>query len=56
MIILMIDGSVHDEEKKYCLNLGIRMGLHPNAIGEIIDHVTVRGPAETSPKVVMDIF
>jgi hypothetical protein len=55
-IILMIDGSVHEDEKTYCFNLGIKMGLHPNAIGEIIEHVSVYGAAETSPKVVMDIF
>lgn len=55
-IILMIDGSVHDDEKSYCFNLGIKMGLHPNAIAEIIEHVTDHGPVETSPKVVMDIF
>lgn len=55
-IIVMIDNEMHDEERKYCFNLGVRMGLHPNAVGEIIDFVASYGPTRAVPSEVMDIF
>lgn len=56
VLILMIDTTAHDQEKHYCFNLGIQMGLHPNAIDEIIDHATLHGSFKTTPGEVIDIF
>ena len=42
-IVIMIDNTVSDREYQYCFNLGVKMGLHPNAVDEIIDHVAARG-------------
>jgi hypothetical protein len=55
-IIIMIDNAINAKEKRYCFNLGIKMGLHPNAIGEIIDYVIQHGPINSFPKEIMDIF
>ncbi|HEY3404406.1 MAG TPA: TerB family tellurite resistance protein [Ohtaekwangia sp.] len=55
-IIIMIDNTMSDRERHYCFNLGIRMGLHPNAIGEIIDHIETRGSMDVMPAEIMNIF
>jgi hypothetical protein len=55
-IIIMVDDVIHEKEKTYCFNLGIKMGLHPNAINEIIEHVIAHGPFATLPEQVMGIF
>jgi hypothetical protein len=55
-LIIMIDGNAHDREKEYCMNLGIKMGLHPNAVSEIIEHVSKHGSMRTLPQDVMAIF
>jgi len=55
-IIIMIDNSIDERERRYCFTMGIKMGLHPNAIGEIIDHVIARGSMNVTPAEVMNIF
>jgi hypothetical protein len=55
VIVIMVDNQVTEEEKHYCFNLGIKMGLHPNAISEIIDLV-VDGEIGAAPSEVMDVF
>jgi hypothetical protein len=55
-IIVMIDGAAHKDERRFCFNLGIKMGLHPNAVGEIIDLVSAHGAMDVAPKEIMDIF
>lgn len=54
-IIIMVDNEVHAEEKRYCFNLGVKMGLHPNAVNEIIGLVE-DGDIGAAPNEVMDIF
>lgn len=56
VLILTIDGIAEEKEQQYCFNLGIKMGLHPNAIGEIIDYAILHGSSNTTPKEVMTIF
>jgi hypothetical protein len=55
-IMIMVDDTINHNEKRYCFNLGIKMGLHPNAIGEIIEHIVKNGAMKTSPVEVMNIF
>jgi DnaJ-domain-containing protein 1 len=55
-IIIMIDNEVTDRERQYCINLGIRMGLHPNAIAEIIDVIETRGTMHVMPNEIIKIF
>lgn len=55
-IIILIDDSLSERERQYCFNMGIKMGLHPNAIGEIIDHITAKGTMEVMPAEIMTIF
>lgn len=54
-VIIMIDDHVHHEEAQHCFNLGIKMGLHPNAIKEIITYITTSDFAE-SPTEIIAIF
>lgn len=55
VIMIMVDNQVTEEEKHYCFNLGVKMGLHPNAIEEIIQLVE-DGDIGAGPNEVMDIF
>lgn len=55
-IIIMIDNAIDENEKRYCINLGIRMGLHPNAIIEIVEHAIENGAMKTLPTDVIEIF
>lgn len=56
VIIVMIDTEADANEKHYCFNLGIKMGLHPNAVGEIIEHAVEHGSFKTNPTDVIGIF
>lgn len=56
VLIVMIDTVADDNEKHYCFNLGIQMGLHPNAIDEIIDHAILHGSFKTNPEDIIRIF
>ncbi|MBA4053466.1 MAG: hypothetical protein C0490_02020, partial [Marivirga sp.] len=55
-ILIMIDNSASEPEKHYCFNLGIKMGLHPNAVGEVIQHVIDKGPMNAMPSDIVSIF
>lgn len=54
--IIMIDGDITEREHRYCFNLGIKMGLHPNAVGEIISLIEVKGVMNVMPSEIMNIF
>jgi hypothetical protein len=56
VIILAVDEQVTDDEKRHCFNLGIKMGLHPNAIAEIIEYVTGQDPMNAMPEQIISIF
>ena len=55
-LIVMIDNALSERERQYCFNLGIKMGLHPNAVGEIIDYIASQGVTDSKPSEVMAIF
>jgi hypothetical protein len=55
-LIVMIDNALSERERQYCFNLGIKMGLHPNAVGEIIDYIASQGTIESKSSEVMAIF
>ncbi|HEY5747794.1 MAG TPA: hypothetical protein VIU12_17090 [Chryseolinea sp.] len=55
-LAIMIDNTIDEREKHYCFTMGIKMGLHPNAVGEIIDHIIAKGSMNVTPAEVMDIF
>ena len=55
-LIVMIDNALNERERQYCFNLGIKMGLHPNAIDEIIDHIQRHGTMGSLPKDIVAIF
>lgn len=55
-LIVMIDNALSERERQYCFNLGIKMGLHPNAVGEIIDYISSTGTSDSKASEVMAIF
>lgn len=55
-IVIMVDNSINETERQYCFNLGVKMGLHPNAVGEIIDHVVAKGALGAMPSDIIAIF
>jgi hypothetical protein len=56
VIIVMIDHEMDENVRLYCFNLGIKMELHPHAIGEILDHLHTRGTMNSLPEEVIAIF
>lgn len=55
-IVIMLDNKVSKDEKDYCFNLGIKMGLHPNAIEEVLDLIMRKGAVSTMPSEIIAIF
>jgi len=55
-IVIMIDNNISPTERQFCFNLGIQMGLHPNAEGEILDHVITQGAMNALPSEIIAIF
>ena len=55
-LIVMIGDALSERERQYCFNLGIKMGLHPNAVGEIIDYISSKGTSDSKASEVMAIF
>lgn len=55
-IVIMIDNTADEQERNYCFDLGIKMGLHPNAVGEVIRHVVEKGPMNAMPSEILSIF
>lgn len=56
VMVIMIDNVANEVEKKYCFDLGIKMGLHPNAVIEVIQYVVKEGPFEAVPAEILAIF
>ena len=55
-IVIMVDNDINPIERQFCFNLGIQMGLHPNAVGEILDHVIDKGAMNALPSEIIAIF
>ena len=56
VMVIMIDNIASDVERKYCFDLGIKMGLHPNAVIEVIHYVVEHGPFNAVPTEILAIF
>src|SRR5262245_59902466 len=56
VMIIMIDNVANDVERKYCFDLGIKMGLHPNAVIDVIHYVVTHGAFKASPDEILRIF
>lgn len=56
VVVIMIDNVANDVERKYCFDLGIKMGLHPNAVIEVITYVVTEGPHKADPSKILSIF
>lgn len=56
VMIIMVDNVVTEEEKKYCFNLGLQMGLHPNALAEVLDYIIKKGALVAMPSEIVAIF
>ena len=56
VMVIMIDNVANEIEKKYCFDLGIKMGLHPNAVIEVIQYVVAEGPFSAEPTKILAIF
>jgi hypothetical protein len=54
--VIMIDNVANEVEKKYCFDLGVKMGLHPNAVIEVIGFVVKHGPFNADPGEILAIF
>ena len=56
VMVIMIDNVANEVEKKYCFDLGIKMGLHPNAVVEVIQYVVALGALNADPGEILAIF
>lgn len=55
-LIMLVDNNVNDTERHFCFDMGVRMGLHPQSINEVIDYVIKQGVFSASPKHIIEIF
>ena len=56
ILIMLVDGKAANEEIEFCINMGVRMGLHPQAVNEIVRLLIKQGPMQTDSKAIVDIF
>lgn len=56
VILIGIDSIVLDEERNFCFELGVKMGLHPQAVNEVIDIVVNNGVFDLTPQKITSIF
>jgi len=55
-IIIMLDNEIDERERHFIFNLGVKMGLHPNAINEIVNIISERGAISVTPSEISAIF
>ena len=51
-----VDSDHHDEEVTFCKNLGLKMGLNPTAINEVIKRILASDKGMLPPNEVIEIF
>ena len=57
LVLLMgIDGEHHKKEIQFCKETGLKMGLNPIAMGEIIERVLDPQTKTLSPQEIIEIF
>ncbi|UII20238.1 hypothetical protein [Fulvivirga ligni] len=56
LILMCIDTDIDDLEKSFCRELGIKMGLNPFAVTDIIELACKKQPHHLSPDEINTIF
>ncbi|MEL7001912.1 MAG: hypothetical protein AAFN93_04160 [Bacteroidota bacterium] len=55
-LIALVDNEMTSAERHFCLDMGIRMGLHPQAVNEVLDLIVKEGAFNTTPEAIIDVF
>lgn len=55
-LIVLVDNEVNESERHFCLDMGVRMGLHPQSVNEILDYIIENGAFNASPESIIAIF
>lgn len=56
LLLMGIDSNHHEKEVEFCGNLGLKMGLNPNAINEVVKRILVSEKGMLPPNEVIEIF
>ncbi|MBL3658512.1 hypothetical protein [Fulvivirga sediminis] len=56
LILMCIDASIDDLEISFCKDLGLKMGLNPFAVNEIVTLACQKQPEHLSPDEINTIF
>jgi uncharacterized tellurite resistance protein B-like protein len=56
LLLMGVDSDHHDEEVTFCKNLGLKMGLNPTAINEVIKRILASDKGMLPPNEVIEIF
>jgi len=55
-LIVLVDNEMNKSERHFCLDMGVRMGLHPQSVNEVLDLIVEKGAFNTSPEAIVAIF
>lgn len=55
-LVMLVDSEMNGSERHFCLDMGVRMGLHPQSVNEVLDHIISNGAFEASPSSIIEIF
>lgn len=56
LLLMGVDSDHHEKEVDFCKNLGLKMGLNPNAINEVVRRVLASEKGMLPPNDVIEIF
>ena len=55
VILIAIDRIITPEERDLCFHLGVKMGLNPQAVSDVIDLIQEKGN-DVDPSLIIEIF
>ena len=56
LLLMGVDANHHDKEIDFCKNLGLKMGLNPVAINEVVKRILASEKGMLPPNDVIEIF
>lgn len=56
LLVMLVDNEVHEEEIHFCKDLGLKMGLNPYAVNQVIDKLLENNFKPLEAEIVTSIF
>ena len=56
LLLMGVDSNHHEKEVEFCKNIGLKMGLNPIAINEVVNRILASKKGILPPNIVIEIF